>query len=373
VKLYNRRRTEAAHRWDLPLTAAVLALRYGLLPVHLLVRTVKTLLRIPSPRFLLSDGFLIGDAVLLRPLLKAAARTGGSIVYLGGPHARTVFGDVGPFDHLEYQWPWAVYDFSARSWLRFARTLWKLLLLTPATSVEARGDFRSLAVLSVLRCGRLVGFGFTGGRHLLDIDAAAGGDLQHRVGHLAAHNRALALAAGLAYDASRMAWETRRPAAPGGRILALSFSASRPEKVLPVALAARLLEQLERSMDRSLPRLDAVYLEDADDRFVRQAGAADLLRGCGIRRARSRFDQFFWTIAGASGYVGVDSAGGHIASVFDVPAIVWFAPTLLNPAPAPSEYARPIHRDVVVIESADDETAAAACRRFMQMVVHAAH
>jgi hypothetical protein len=371
VKLYNRHLTQVATRWDLPLTAAVLMLRYCLLPLHLLVRAVKTLARIPSPRFLLSDGFLIGDAVLLRPLVKAAARTGGPVVYLGGPHVGTVFGDVPRFDWLNYQWPWAVYGYSARSWLRFARALWKLLLLTPATSVETRGDFRSLAVLSALWCGRLVGFGFTGGRRLLDVDAAAGGDLGDRISHLEAHNRALALAAGLSYDPSRMAWETTRPAAPRDLTLAFSFSASRTEKVLPVALAERLLIQLDSAMATARRGCQSVYLEGASDHFVRQAGAVDLLRGRGIRRVRSRFDEYFWTIAGAAGYVGVDSAGGHIASVFDVPAIVWFAPTILNPAPAPSAYARPVHRDVVVIDHADDETTGVACRDFVQMVIHA--
>ena len=49
VKLYNRHLTQVATRWDLSLTAAVLMLRYCLLPLHRLVRAVKTVARIPSP------------------------------------------------------------------------------------------------------------------------------------------------------------------------------------------------------------------------------------------------------------------------------------------------------------------------------------
>jgi hypothetical protein len=371
VKLYNQDRTQTVKRWELPLTAGVLALRYCLLPVHLLVRAVKALLRIPSPDVLLADGFLIGDAVLLRPLVKAVARTSGPVVYMGGRHVDTVFGDIDGLDTLHYQWPWAVYDFSARSWLRFARILWKLLLLTPATCAEVRGDFRSLAVLSALWCGRLVGFGFTGGHSLLDVDAAADGELRDRVVSLEAHNRALALALGLAYDSSWMAWETARPARRGESAIALSFSGSRPQKVLTVALAENLLDHLDAAVDPDLPRLQAAYLEGANDFFVRQPGAVDMLCRRGIRPVKGSFDDYFWTIARSSGYLGVDSAGGHIASIFDVPALVWFAPTPLNPAPVPSTYSRPIHHDVVVLESADEQAVGAACRDFVEMVVHA--
>jgi hypothetical protein len=363
VKFYNATKLEAASRWEPVLTAAVVAARGLLLPVHLAVRAIKRLCRVRSPAYLVADGFLIGDAVLLRPLVKAAARSGRPVTYLGGTHVATVMGDVPGLDHLDYQWPWARYDYSPASAVRFVSLFWRLVWLTPEVAVEARGDFRSLAVLSVAWCGRIVGFAFTGGRPLLAVDAGRAASLDGRIAPPEEHNRALAEACGLAYDSRAIAWEGSESSLAPASGLALSFSGSQAHRVLSVGLAGRLFASLECRAAGLVRRLPTVYLEGPADRFVGQPGAVEWLASRGIVRLRGTFEDFFRAIRACSAYVGVDSAGAHLASIFDIPALVCFTPNAAGDTPSPSHYSRPVHDRVVILDGDDDASVDRAAER----------
>lgn len=280
-------------------------LRLFLLPLAFLLRC-----RPGRPQFLVADGFLIGDCVLLRPLLAAAARSGRTM-YFAGAHARHLLGDL-PVTILEGRWPWASYDYSLRSVFGLCSFLLRVFLLQPRCVIEPRGDVRSIALLYLCCPAVLAGFDFTGGAFMLDVKPVAPGIL-----HLEEHNRLLADALDLDYRTEDIAAE-RNPAAVGG--IAVSLSGSQPLKCLPAAKARVLLEELR--MHR--PGGAIFYLAGPQDFFLKQEGSAELLREFNVTLWQGNFAEYISMMRGVECYVGMDSAGGHIAAMYGIPSLLFF-------------------------------------------------
>lgn len=271
----------------------------------------------------MADGFLIGDCVLLRPLLWGMVRQSRRVVYIGGQHADTLLSDI-PAERLTFQWPWAVYDWRpAALWRLFILAL-RIFFLQPRCVVEPRGDMRSLAFLYLCCVPRIAGYSFTGGKFMIDVEPDVPG-----IEHLEVHNRRLAESLGLEYSVDDIVYGGVKSAAgmfskAGGQEtskpgeIALSFSGSQPLKALPRATAAVLLHELSMRNKRM------VYLAGPNDHFLSTDDGESLLKTWNVEIWRGNFKAYVQKIRSAELYVGMDSGGGHIAAVFGIPALLFF-------------------------------------------------
>ncbi|MBF0364249.1 MAG: hypothetical protein HQK50_01685 [Oligoflexia bacterium] len=342
MKVYNQKKLNSLKRLEQALVTFVLLLRYAFLPLHLIIVVVKKVAGFSSPKFLVVDGFLIGDAVLLRPLIKSVLSDDEQAVYIGGTHSKFIFDDF-KIKIIFQQWPWANYDYSIGSLIKLLSLWSRLLWLTPEFCIEARGDFRSIAFCSLAWSGKIVSYAFTGGKKLLHLDASDSDErLKEQVFHLEEHNRALALALGLNYD-RKLIIKQRPPVRAERRpVIGLSFSGSRPLKVLPLLFAERLLKLLKMSLREDV---SLKYLISPNDFFLgqEQDGGVRLLKQYQVEFFKGNFEEYLDEFSTLAGYVGVDSAGAHIASMYDLPVLVCFNTML-------AEYARPIHDKVATLE-----------------------
>jgi ADP-heptose:LPS heptosyltransferase len=305
LKIFNEGKLSRLRALE-PLLKLLAVPRLFLLPLAFILR-----LRPNRPRFLIADGFLIGDCVLLRPLAAAAARS-GSTLYFAGAHAKPTLQDL-PVRVMEGQWPWASYDYSFGSLLRLLSFLLRVFLLQPRCIIEPRGDVRSLSLLYLCCPGVLAGYDFTGGRFMLNVRPDA-----PEIVHLEEHNRRLAAALDLDYRLADIAVRQGSTAIAGH--LAVSLSGSQPLKSLPLEKAHILFEAIRGSQKD----MRIVYLVSPQDFFLAQTGAEALLQKFNVTLWRGSFADYTAQIESSGAYIGMDSAGGHIAAMYGVPSLLFF-------------------------------------------------
>ncbi|MBL8022434.1 MAG: hypothetical protein JNM27_22345 [Leptospirales bacterium] len=327
MKLFNQeklQRLKLVARWLWILRV----IRLPLLPIAFVARLRK------RPDFLVADGFLIGDCVLLRPMLGAMCRK-GRVRYIGGAHAKEILGDLG-VEHEVFQWPWANYDYSVGSAFRLLSLWFRILVLQPRVIVEPRGDLRSLAVLYLTCPQRLAGYSFTGGAFMLDVDPAL-----PEVVHLEEHNRVLATSLGLEYRLD----DLFQTAGNGDGSVAISFSGSQPLKVMPTNVAKFIVQRLQKSGRR------VSYLRGPGDFFLSVPENLALLEEAKIPIKQESFKDYVSILRRVSGYIGMDSGGGHLASMFQKPSVIFLSTQF-------SAYCGPRGKQAIFVESAES----LACR-----------
>ncbi|MBN8216024.1 MAG: hypothetical protein J0L75_05245 [Spirochaetes bacterium] len=307
MKYFNAALVARAKRLE-PILLALFPLRWLLTPLAALLR-----LRRARADYLVADGFLIGDTVLIRPFLRACLSAGSKVVYLGGAHAPAVLADL-PVIHRPFQWPWATYRRDLATLLGLLKCWAYLFVSQPRTVIEVRGDVRGLAFLFLACPRRLVGYSFTGGRRLLDAEPPGMG----AYAHLEAHHEALARLLGLPYRREAVFVEIGRRPVPQ-RILGLSFSGSLPLKTMPLGLAKAVVRAAQGT---GLPLL---YLAGPRDGFL---AAHSLIQDSGIPVWRGRFSEYVQRISTLGAYIGVDSGGAHLAGMYAVPALLCFGTQL---------------------------------------------
>ncbi|MCE9598453.1 MAG: hypothetical protein K8S54_10835 [Spirochaetia bacterium] len=301
MKLFNQQKLKRLKALA-PLLLVLRLLRLIFLPVAWLARLRK------RPDFLVADGFLIGDCVLLRPMIAAMLRE-GRVVYLGGSHAREILWDM-DVTFETFQWPWANYNYSIRKLLGLIGLWFRILILQPRTIVEPRGDVRSLAFLYLTCPRRLAGFSFTGGHFMLDVDPELS-----EVVHLEEHNRVLSKSLGLRYSIEDMFCAPE----PGNGSVAISFSGSQPLRAMPTNVALALLGRL-----KSLG-VNMSYLKGPGDFFLKNPENLAVVAKFNIPILEGTFSAYINALKNASGYVGMDSGGGHLAAMMQKPSIIFFS------------------------------------------------
>ncbi len=329
-------------------------LRIVLFPLALFIRLLRNKKR---PDFLIADGFLIGDTVLARPLIKAILKKYSDVYYLGGMHAKIILQDI-PVKLIINQWLWASYNYSFKNILKQISIWWQIFCLQPKNIIELRGDIRSLFFLYFTYPEKLIGYSFTGGKTLLDLEP----NLPDEVMHLETHNKKLAEFLGLEYQSSDIQFKGglrglaplesnisptrfkgRSPLEPFGLLrlclnIGLSFSGSLPLKTLPLATAKIVVDFLREQY----PKAELIYLLSPKDYFYDQN--QEFLRSNQIQIWQGNFQDYFEKIANLDFYVGMDSAGAHLASMFDLPSVIFFGTQ-------ESFFAKPIHANAICLET----------------------
>lgn len=277
----------------------------------------RLLTRGDDSHLLIIDGFLTGDTILLRPLINALLNKYGhshKVSLLAGPHARYVLSDMASqIELIEYQFPWAVYDYSFRNLFRLCRVWLSLFARYVDIAVETRGDFRSIAWASLLCPDHLTGFDFTGGGHLLTTVVPDDGT----VVHLFEHVKRIGQAMGVRVVEEDIAMSARRERCPSGKI-GISFAGSQPLRSLPLQKRRELLDRLVEEKQIELWYIVAPQETASDLDAIRNT------YGDRIRYFQGSFAEYYQFMQTLDAYIGMDSAGGHLCSIFGIPAAIIF-------------------------------------------------
>jgi ADP-heptose:LPS heptosyltransferase len=137
------------------------------------------------------DFHLIGDIVLLTPLLKALRERypDAHLCLVAGPWAAELLAGTDWVSVLEpFEAPWVKYGQGWRGLWRCLRLLWTLRKTHWDWGIEVRGDVRQIALMFFSGAKRRIGYAFTGGQQLLT--DVVPDDVQQP--HLLDHNRRIA-------------------------------------------------------------------------------------------------------------------------------------------------------------------------------------
>lgn len=310
--------------------------RYPLLLVAKLIRKNQK----DSSIILISDGFLIGDSVLLRPLVKAANRKYNKTILISGKHTPIIYDDM-MIDWIDFQYPWANYKYNFSAFMSLFKLWYKIFTIQPKVIVETRGDLRSLLFLYMACPQKLAGYSFTGGKKLLDIEPAG----MENIEHLEMHNSALALSLEMNYQTSDVRKKIYIANRKQKRI-GLHFDSSQRTRILPRFMADKIIKILKKKTNYEIVYISGPtgFLKDNPD-FISANAIQEY--NCGL-------DNFVHYISDLSVYIGVDSAGAHIASMYEIPSLIFFS--VYN-----SNYSMPIANPHLVTIETDEKLECRPC------------
>jgi ADP-heptose:LPS heptosyltransferase len=264
------------------------------------------------------DGFLIGDGVLLRPLIFSLIERYGEthdILVVSGCHSRQIYADIASrIRIIELQFPWATYNYSFRSLGRLF-AVWLRLFVTPVElALETRGDFRNIVWIALACPKSLIGFDFTGGTTLLTNIVPDDG----RIAHVFEHTRRLGSVLHLPVMEENMFMRHPIPTAEGKPRIGISFAGSQPLKSFPEGIGLNLLCELNKSLDAEI-----WYIQTPQENIYTKDMLSRIFDG-NIQVFNGSFEQYFGFLQTLSCYIGMDSGGGHLCSMFGIPSVIIF-------------------------------------------------
>ncbi len=278
-------------------------LKFFLFPFAILIRFFQK----KKIKFLISDGFLIGDIVMARAICKTIFLKYPNSIYLSNSKSKLILEDIG-IEVLEYQYPWANYDYSIKGILNLFKTFLKIFLIQPEYTIELRGDFRSIYFL-YFTCSKLIGFSFTGGKKLLYKEIIAEEFL-----HQEEHYPLIAKEFELEYKEEYFRREKK--VSNKTKKIGISFSGSQALKVLPKEIGLYVLEILSKK------NMKLVYFDFKEEPFLKQI---EIEKKFNLYILNTfSFEEYFTEIEKIDYYIGMDSAGGHIASMFQIPSLIFY-------------------------------------------------
>ena len=288
------------------------------------------------------DFHLIGDIVLLTPLLKALRTRypDAHICLVAGPWAAELLAGTNWVSHLlAFEAPWVKYGQGWRGLVRCLRLVW-LLRKTPWDwGIEVRGDVRQIALLFFCRVSRRVGYNFTGGQQLLT--DLVPDDAAHP--HLLDHNHRIAqylhlMPPGAPFVSQLQLSEAERlQAARIAPYIGFHFDASLPLRRLPLEEVDLLLA---RFLTSALPLIVFMPPRGAQLLHAHLTKHPLFLNGR-LQLWRGGLRDMVVHLSRAVHFFAMDSGPAHIAASLEIPVTVFFGP-------AWPERVQPVGRQVSV-------------------------
>ena len=296
-------------------------------------------------KILLVDLHLIGDVVMLTPLLLEIKKiyTNASITLLCGDWAEQVLlNNPGLIDcYCIYNAPWVVKDRRKHGWYDLVKKILFLRKQGFDLAIDARGDFRNIAIMRFSCTERRAGFTFSGGGWLLSDKIDDSGYLDHIVSHH--HKIALYLGSNISVTKFIPSlWLSSSEAnykSNHAGFIAVHLGASTPLRVLSLERATELIVYLLSITNKKLILCCSNEIKDLMDGIAIIPQVNDNVR---VKMFKGDLREFMVEIASSSLYIGMDSSGAHIAAAFNVPSIVIFGPAL-------PETCHPIGGDVHIV------------------------
>jgi heptosyltransferase III len=145
--------------------------------------------RATDKRLLILEPFGLGDMVSLEPLVRTAGRCGYMIGLCGKPEWRSLYPEDATLKWLDADLPWATHDESNKYLLKhYTSTKLRMCLRelrnwgTGAIGIDTRGDIRSVAVLHLAGCKRVLALeNYLGSNLLVTPGSAERIDFDHRL------------------------------------------------------------------------------------------------------------------------------------------------------------------------------------------------
>jgi heptosyltransferase-2 len=301
----------------------------------------------PPRSILLVDLHLLGDIVMLVPLLRVIRRCHpqAHVGLMAGPWAREVLANTGLVDEfIPLKAPWIVKGQRASGLSALMRALRAVRARPWDWGIDVRGDVRNALLLALARAGRRVAYDFSGGAALLTDVVPDDGVLRHIVDHHAA----LAAHVGMPMTAAEQIPALGLPAkagprSDGMRTLGFHFGASMPLRRMPLEEACALILSFERQEHTRLVLVDAPEVRELNSAVLQR-----LPEGLSARIARwsgslSELIVFLQTL---DHFYAMDSGPAHLAAALGIDTTVFFGPHL-------SAAVRPRGDHVTVIERDD--------------------
>ena len=293
---------------------------------------------------LVVDLHLIGDIVRLTATLQELRLIypEQKIVLLAGPWVLDILKNNSVLDDIIiYKAPWVVYQYTVKAVFGYVKLIQKLRRYQFDLGIDIRGDIRNIVTIYLSKVNRRVGFSATGGDYLLTDEVP-----YHTIQTTMERNRAITQYLGGEKVFMPKLWldqeekkriEMFRSTHYGSVLIGISPGASQKKKQWGndkvVALRTRLLKD---------PDVKLVWLLSPDDTELE-----DQIKKYNENRdifLKGTLRDFILNIAKVDIYFGMDSAGAHIAAVFEKPSVICygaFAPHHFLPL---NEYAEIIYK-----------------------------
>lgn len=298
-------------------------------------------------RILVFDFHLIGDIVMLTPLLSAlrAAYPRAHIALVAGPWASDVLRGLPYVDELvEFSAPWVKVGQGLDAWRNCRRLLFRLRQTPWDLGLEVRGDVRQILLLALAGARRRVGYDFSGGGGMLtDVVASKPGDM-----HIAAdYHRRLCEYLGI--------WHEREYLPKLLLTEAEQLEANACEPFIGLHFGASLALRIpgEAMLDAFIRDLAAgsrgpyVVYELHEAPQLSQGLLAKLVE-CGVAATtwKGSLREFIRHVSRCRHLFALDSGPAHIAAALGVTVSVIYGPSL-------PQMTRPLGRSVRIIDGRD--------------------
>src|SRR5208337_1579317 len=304
--------------------------------------------RTPPRSILLVDLHLIGDMVMLIPLLRVIRRyhPNAHLGLIAGPWGPTILADTGLVDEfISLRAPWVSKGRGVEGIGAVLRAIRASRARVWDWGIDVRGDARNILLLALARAKRRVAFDFTGGAALLTDVVPDDGVIRHIIEHHAALARHLGMTMtseeqipvlGRAADNRRTTRDVRRR-------IGFHFGASMVLRRMPLQEACALILSFKDQEDTHLILIDATDIRDLNsalvDRWPAKCAAT-------IERWQGSLREFMTCLKTLDKFYAMDSGPAHLAAALGVDTTVFFGPN-------PSTAVRPRGSNVTVIERRD--------------------
>lgn len=295
-------------------------------------------------QILIFDFHLIGDIVMLTPMLKAL-RLGypnSRLVLVAGSWAKEVLYGTELVDKIiPFSAPWVKYGQGLKGLFSCYNLVKKLRSNDWDLGIEVRGDIRQILLLWLAGARRRVGYDFTGGAPLLTDVVFDDGCLAS----ITTHHKRICEHLGV--------WNVRENYIPFLKLspieyemanklvpyIGFHFGASLPLRRLPQSEIIKLLSKFHNSESKLI-----VFLSPDEKEFESVLNQMPESMQSKIELWSGTLREFIVFISRASRFYCMDSGPAHIASALGVPTVVFFGP-------AEIEYVRPIGISVKIVNN----------------------
>jgi len=296
----------------------------------------------PPSSILVFDFHLIGDIVMLTPLLKClkTAYPQARLVLVAGVWAKDILHGTDLVDEIiPFAAPWVKYKQGWGGIVSCYHLVKQLRKQTWDLGIEVRGDIRQILLLWLTGARRRIGFDFTGGGALLTDVVFDDGVMAH----LTEHHQRICEHLGIWQRGEKYLPFLKLTAAEQAQdqniqpFIGFHFGASLPLRRLPQAEMIQLLSKFEFINCRLV-----VFLTPDQKDFDSVLAELPVSIHDKIELWTGNLRQLVTTIAGATHCYVMDSGPAHIAGALGIATTVFFGP-------AESKYVRPVGEHIQVI------------------------
>ena len=282
----------------------------------------------PITSILVVDLHLLGDVVMLVPLLKALRDRYPlvKISLLAGPWAHAILSGTQLVDEIiTYVAPWVKTTSLLHAVFGYFRMCSRLRVNRWDVGIDVRGDIRQILMLYISGCKRRVGFNFTGGGSLLTDIVPDDGEIRHILDHHERIANHLDAWNGQPFvPALTLNLTERRTAENILPFIGIHLGASLPLRRLPLDEAVALVSFCSQSEDLVI-LFSTPEMEDYTEEVIGLLPKV-LLHKIEIWRGTLR--EFIVKASRARRVFAMDSGPAHISAALGCETIVFFGPNL---------------------------------------------